>query len=296
MRKGIILAGGTGSRLFPMTQVVSKQLLPIYDKPVIYYPISTLMQAGVREVLLICRPADLPLFRALLQDGTQWGISLHYAEQADPNGLAEALIIAEDFLDGGPSALILGDNLFYGDSLTPLLSQTCANESGAADIGTTVFAYHVSNPQDYGVISFDDCGRALSIEEKPAKPQSKYAMPGLYFFDNRASDFAKQINPSGRGELEIVDLVNMYLISGDLKVNILGRGTAWLDTGTPDAFAEATQFISAIEKRQGLKINCPEEVAYRLGLIDDAQLRELAKPLLNSGYGEYLLGLLKIPM
>ena len=287
MRKGIILAGGTGSRLFPMTQVVSKQLLPVYDKPMIYYPISTLMQAGIREILLICRPADLPLFRALLQDGTQWGISLQYAEQAQPNGLAEALIIAEEFLDGGLSALILGDNLFYGDSLTSLLTQTCASESGA-----TVFAYHVSNPQDYGVISFDDCGRALSIEEKPVKPQSKYAMPGLYFFDNLASDFAKQISPSGRGELEIVDLVNMYLTSGDLHVNILGRGTAWLDTGTPDALAEATQFISAIEKRQGLKINCPEEVAYRLGLIDDAQLRELAKPLLNSGYGEYLLGLL----
>ena len=287
MRKGIILAGGTGSRLFPMTQVVSKQLLPVYDKPMIYYPISTLMQAGIREILLICRPADLPLFRALLQDGTQWGIALQYAEQAQPNGLAEALIIAEVFLDGGPSALILGDNLFYGDSLTSLLTQTCATGSGA-----TVFAYHVSNPQDYGVISFDDCGRALSIEEKPVKPQSKYAMPGLYFFDNLASDLAKQISPSGRGELEIVDLVNMYLTSGDLHVNILGRGTAWLDTGTPDAFAEATQFISAIEKRQGLKINCPEEVAYRLGLIDDAQLRELAKPLLNSGYGEYLLGLL----
>ena len=287
MRKGIILAGGTGSRLFPMTQVVSKQLLPVYDKPMIYYPISTLMQAGITEILLICRPADLPLFRALLQDGTQWGLSLQYAEQAQPNGLAEALIIAEVFLDGGPSALILGDNLFYGDSLTSLLTQTCATGSGA-----TVFAYHVSNPQDYGVISFDDCGRALSIEEKPVKPQSKYAMPGLYFFDNLASNLAKQISPSGRGELEIVDLVNMYLTSGDLHVNILGRGTAWLDTGTPDAFAEATQFISAIEKRQGLKINCPEEVAYRLGLIDDAQLRELAKPLLNSGYGEYLLGLL----
>ncbi len=287
MRKGIILAGGTGSRLFPMTQVVSKQLLPVYDKPMIYYPISTLMQAGIRDILLICRPADLSLFRALLQDGTQWGISLQYAEQTQPNGLAEALIIAEDFLDGGPSALILGDNLFYGDSLTPLLTQICATGTGAG-----VFAYHVSNPQDYGVISFDDSGRALSIEEKPVQPQSKYAMPGLYFFDNQASGFAKQITPSGRGELEIVDLVNMYLSSGDLHVNILGRGTAWLDTGTPDAFAEATQFISAIEKRQGLKINCPEEVAYRLGLIDDAQLRELAKPLLNSGYGEYLLGLL----
>ncbi|SQH77444.1 glucose-1-phosphate thymidylyltransferase [Shewanella benthica] len=287
MRKGIILAGGTGSRLFPMTQVVSKQLLPVYDKPMIYYPISTLMQAGITEMLLICRPADLPLFRALLQDGTQWGISLQYAEQAQPNGLAEALIIAEEFLDGGPSALILGDNLFYGDSLTWLLTQTCATETGAS-----VFAYHVSNPQDYGVINFDDCGRALSIEEKPVKPQSNYAMPGLYFFDKLASDFAKQISPSGRGELEIVDLVNRYLSCGDLHVKILGRGTAWLDTGTPDAFAEATQFISAIEKRQGLKINCPEEVAYRLGLIDDAQLRELAKPLLNSGYGEYLLGLL----
>ncbi|RTR32516.1 glucose-1-phosphate thymidylyltransferase RfbA [Shewanella atlantica] len=287
MRKGIILAGGTGSRLFPITQVVSKQLLPVYDKPMIYYPLSTLMQAGITEILLICTPVDKPLFETLLKDGNQWGISLHYAEQAKPNGLAEALIIAEPFLNGEACALILGDNLFYGDALSTLLVDISSNSQGAS-----VFGYHVANPTDYGVVSFDQFGKAVSIEEKPEQPESQYAMPGLYFFDSRAPHFARQVKPSARNELEIVDVINDYLIAGELSVKILGRGTAWLDTGTPDALSEATQFIAAIEKRQGLKVNCPEEVAYRLGLIDAVQLKTLAQPLLKSGYGEYLLRLL----
>lgn len=287
MRKGIILAGGTGSRLFPITQVVSKQLLPVYDKPMIYYPLSTLMQAGITEILLICTPVDKPLFETLLKDGSQWGISLHYAEQAKPNGLAEALIIAEPFLDGKECALILGDNLFYGNALSTLLTDISSNSKGAS-----VFGYHVANPKDYGVVSFDSSGKVLSIEEKPNQPKSQYAMPGLYFFDNRAPQFAKQVKPSARNELEIVDVINAYLLAGELSVNIMGRGTAWLDTGNPDALSEATQFIAAIEKRQGLKVNCPEEVAYRLGLIDAVQLKTLAQPLLKSGYGEYLLSLL----
>ncbi len=287
MRKGIILAGGTGSRLFPMTQVVSKQLLPVYDKPMIYYPLSTLMQSGIREILLICTPNDLPLFKALLKDGSQWGISMQYAEQVEPNGLAEALIIAENFIDGGLSALILGDNIFYGDSLPSLFSQVNSTSEGCS-----VFGYHVSNPQNYGVISFDSVGTATAIKEKPVNPQSQYAMPGLYFFDERASGFAKDVRASSRGELEIVDVVNRYLDDRSLNVLKLGRGTAWLDTGTPDALSEATQFISAIEKRQGLKINCPEEIAFHLGWIDEDQLRILAEPLLKSGYGEYLLQLI----
>lgn len=287
MRKGIILAGGTGSRLFPITQVVCKQLLPVYDKPMIYYPLSTLMQAGITEILLICTPEDKPLFETLLKDGSQWGISLHYAEQAKPNGLAEALIIAEPFLNDEACALILGDNLFYGDALSTLLTDISSNSQGSS-----VFGYHVSNPTDYGVVSFDQFGKAVSIEEKPEQPESQYAMPGLYFFDSRAPHFARQVKPSARNELEIVDVINDYLIAGELSVKILGRGTAWLDTGTPDALSEATQFIAAIEKRQGLKVNCPEEVAFRLGLIDAAQLETLAQPLLKSGYGEYLLSLL----
>ncbi|ABV37562.1 glucose-1-phosphate thymidylyltransferase [Shewanella sediminis HAW-EB3] len=290
MRKGIILAGGTGSRLFPITQVVSKQLLPVYDKPMIYYPLSTLMQAGITEILLICTPVDKPLFETLLKDGSQWGISLHYAEQAKPNGLAEALIIAEPFLNGEACALILGDNLFYGNALSTLLTDISSNSKGA-----TVFGYHVANPKDYGVVSFDSSGKVLSIEEKPNQPKSQYAMPGLYFFDNRAPQFAKQVKPSARNELEIVDVINAYLSAGELSVNILGRGTAWLDTGNPDALSEATQFIAAIEKRQGLKVNCPEEVAYRLGLIGAVQVKTLAQPLLKSGYGEYLLSLLDDP-
>lgn len=287
MRKGILLAGGTGSRLYPMTQVVCKQLLPIYDKPMIYYPLVTLMQTGIRDILIICTPHDLPLFKALLGDGQRWGIQLEYAVQPSPRGLAEALIIAELFLAGDSCALILGDNLFYGQQLS-----TNLRNATQLDVGATVFGYHVANPNAYGVVEFDSHGKAISIEEKPTAARSSYAIPGLYFFDHKASLLAKNVIPSARGELEIVDVINQYLQLGELQVEIMGRGTAWLDTGTPDAMAEATQFIAAIEKRQGLKVNCPEEVAFHYGWIDDAQLAALAQPLLKSGYGEYLLGLL----
>jgi glucose-1-phosphate thymidylyltransferase len=286
MRKGILLAGGSGTRLFPITQVVCKQLLPVYDKPMVYYPLCTLMQAGITEILLICTPTDLPLFKSLLHNGHQWGINIEFATQAKPKGLAQALIIAEHFLNGSPCAMILGDNLFYGHQLQHTLQST--NKISSA----TVFGYHVANPQAYGVIEFDKHNQVLSITEKPAKPKSNFAMPGLYFFDNKASYYAKQVFPSERGELEIVDVINQYLDNNNLQVNILGRGTAWLDTGTPDAMAEATQYIAAIEKRQGLKVSCPEEIAYSMGLIDQLQLKKLAKPLLKSGYGEYLLSLL----
>ncbi|MGI2216169.1 glucose-1-phosphate thymidylyltransferase RfbA [Shewanella baltica] len=287
MRKGILLAGGTGSRLYPMTLVVCKQLLHIYDKPMIYYPLVTLMQAGIRDILIICTPHDLPLFKALLGDGCHWGLKLQYAVQASPKGLAQALIIAEPFLAGEACALILGDNLFYGQHLAANLQYAWQAQAGA-----TVFGYHVANPNAYGVVEFDGAGKVLSIEEKPQHPRSRYAMPGLYFFDGRAAAFAKTVLPSARGELEIVDVITRYLALGELRVDILGRGTAWLDTGTPDAMAEATQFVAAIEKRQGLKINCPEETAFRSGWINAQQLVELAQPLLKSGYGEYLLGLL----
>lgn len=287
MRKGILLAGGTGSRLYPMTQVVCKQLLPIYDKPMIYYPLVTLMQTGIRDILIICTPNDLPLFKALLGNGQRWGIQLEYAVQPSPRGLAEALIIAEPFLAGHSCALILGDNLFYGQQLNTNLQK--ANQLA---VGATVFGYHVANPNAYGVVEFDANGKAISIEEKPSAARSSYAIPGLYFFDHRASQLAKTVAPSARGELEIVDVINQYLLLGELQVEIMGRGTAWLDTGTPDAMAEATQFIAAIEKRQGLKVNCPEEVAFHCGWINASQLAALAQPLLKSGYGEYLLGLL----
>ncbi|MCE9686744.1 glucose-1-phosphate thymidylyltransferase RfbA [Shewanella sp. AS16] len=270
-----------------MTQVVSKQLLPLYDKPMIYYPLSTLMQAGVREVLLICTPSDLGLFRALLGDGFQWGMQLHYEVQPRPEGLAQALLIAEEYLGGDDSVFILGDNLFYGHELPQMLTHVAASQGGA-----TVFGYHVANPRAYGVQGFDAERRVTSITEKPLVPASQYALSGLYFFDGRASSIAKGVKPSLRGELEIADVLNHYLAEGCLEVEIMGRGTAWLDTGTADAMAEASQFIAAIEKRQGLKINCPEEQAYRLGWIDAAQLQALAQPLLKSGYGEYLLSLL----
>ncbi|MGX9463430.1 glucose-1-phosphate thymidylyltransferase RfbA [Shewanella sp. A14] len=286
MRKGILLAGGSGTRLYPITQVVCKQLLPIYDKPMVYYPLCTLMQAGITDILVICTPTDLALFKSLLHNGHQWGINIEFATQAKPEGLAQALIIAESFLKGSPCAMILGDNLFYGHQLQHTLQS--ANKMS----GSTVFGYHVANPQAYGVIEFGENNRIMSITEKPTVPKSHFAMPGLYFFDHNASKYAKKVALSARGELEIVDVINQYLENDNLNVTVLSRGTAWLDTGTPDAMAEATQYIAAIEKRQGLKVSCPEETAYSMGLIDHLQLKRLAKPLLKSSYGEYLLSLL----
>lgn len=289
-RKGIILAGGSGTRLYPITIAISKQLVPVYDKPMIYYPLSTLMLSGIDEILIITTEKDQPQFQALLEDGSQWGISISYAIQAQPNGLAEALTIGAEFLSGSPCALILGDNIFYARDFSNVLKRANERQHGA-----TVFGYHVADPERFGIVEFDRHLKVISVEEKPEKPKSNYALTGLYFYDNRAVEYAKSLSPSVRGELEITDLNRVYLDNDELYLEMMGRGTAWLDTGTHDSLAEATQLIATIERSQGLKVACPEEVAYRRGFIDKQQLITLANKQLKSGYGKYLLQVIEDP-